>query len=448
MKHAQHWTIIIALILSAVTAITLKTLSGNLEPDSSGLTFIYGVIDIARFVGELFIRALKMIIVPLIVTSVVAGISTLRGVDGFARLGMKTVGFYILSTTLAILLGLSLVNLIAPGLENGQPSELIKEAFTSEAATTGDKFSEKIALAEANSNRSGADLIKNLFRQMFPPNIVEAAANNGQMLGLIVFSVLLALAITKLPDNKGSHISDTFTALNDAVIIITQWIMKTAPLCVYALILPVVYESGGELFLKLGKYFFTVLAALAIHLFIILPALLYFMAGINPLKHFRAMRTTLLTAFSTASSSATLPLTMRSIQENAGVSKKVSSFTVPLGATVNMDGTALYECIAVMFVAQVMGVELSMAAQLGVVVAALLTSVGVAGIPSASLVAIMLILKSSNIPGAETAFVALLAVDRPLDMSRTAVNVFGDSCAAVVVAKSEGESLYPSKSYS
>ncbi len=442
MKKAAHWMILIALVVSAVLAVILKSVSGKLEPESSGFQFIIGFIDIARFVGEIFIRSLKMIIVPLIITSVVAGISTLRGVEGFARLGAKTVGFYTLSTTLAILVGLLLVNTIAPGLENGQPSVVIQEAFSSEASANGEKFSSKIAMASDNSERSGFDLIKNLFRQMFPPNVIEAASNNGQMLGLITFSILLALAITKLPEKQGDHLSLSFTALNEAVIMITQWIMKVAPIGVFALILPVVYESGGELFLKLGKYFLTVLAALALHLFVVLPALLFFMARVNPLDHFRAMRVALLTAFSTASSSATLPLTMRGIQENAGVSKRVSSFTIPLGATVNMDGTALYECVAVIFVAQVMGVELSLAAQFGIVVAALLTSVGVAGIPSASLVAIMLILKSSNIPGAEAAFVALLAVDRPLDMCRTAVNVFGDSCAASVVAKSEGEKLY------
>ena len=442
MKKASHWTILMALVASALLAVIMKSMAGRIAPDSGALQVIDSIIETASFVGELFVRALKMIIVPLIVTSVVAGISTLRGVEGFARLGLKTVGFYTLTTTLAIVVGLVLVNTIAPGLENGEPSAVIQEAFSAEASASGEKFSSKIAMADENSERSGFDLIKNLGRQMFPPNVIEAASNNGQMLGLIVFSILLALAITKLPEQQGDHLALTFTSLNEAVIMITQWIMKVAPIGVFALIMPVVYESGGELFLKLGKYFLTVLLALAVHLFLVLPALLFFVAKVNPLDHFRAMRTALLTAFSTASSSATLPLTMRGIQDNAGVSKRVASFTVPLGATVNMDGTALYECVAVIFVAQVMGVELSVAAQIGIVVAALLTSVGVAGIPSASLVAIMLILKSSNIPGAEAAFVALLAVDRPLDMCRTAVNVFGDSCAASVVAKSEGETLY------
>jgi len=442
MKKLGPWLIIIALIAAAVLAMALKVVTEGLPADSGTRSTIETIVKEIGFLGELFIRALKMIIVPLIVTSVVAGISTLRGVDGFARLGVKTVGFYMLSTTLAILVGLFMVNVIAPGLENGAPSQVIQEAFTKEQEVSGTKFKDKIMMAQENSGRSGGDLIKNLGRQMFPPNIIDAATNNGQMLGVIVFSLLLALAITKLSKKQGDHLALTFTSLNEAVILITKWIMVVAPIGVFGLILPLVYQTGGEIFAKLGKYFLTVLGALALHFFVILPTLLFFMARVNPLDHFRAMRTALLTAFSTASSSATLPLTMRGIQDNAGVSKKVASFTVPLGATVNMDGTALYECVAVIFVAQVMGVDLSIGSQFAIVVAALLTSVGVAGIPSASLVAIMLILKSSGIPGAEAAFVALLAVDRPLDMCRTAVNVFGDSCAASVIAKSEGEELY------
>ena len=183
------------------------------------------------------------------------------------------------------------------------------------------------------------------------------------------------------------------------------------------------------------------LAALVIHLLIVLPLVLKWVAGISPLEHFKNMRPALMLAFSTASSSGTLPVTMRCIEDGAKVPKRVSSFTLPLGATVNMDGTALYECVAVIFVAQVMGVELGLASQFFIVVAALLTSIGVAGVPAASLVAILLILKSSQIPGAENAVVALLAVDRLLDMLRTSVNVFSDSCCAVVVAKSEEKAM-------
>jgi len=249
------------------------------------------------------------------------------------------------------------------------------------------------------------------------------------------------VAITRLPATEMRTIREFFQAACDAMIVLTKWVMALAPVGVFALILPVVFSTGAELFTNLGKYFLTVMVALLIHLLVVLPCILRFVGKVNPWAHFRAMRPALLLAFSTASSSGTLPVTMRCVEEGAGVSKRVTSFTLPLGATVNMDGTALYECVAVMFVAQVMGIELGFGGQFFVVVAALLTSIGVAGIPSASLVAILLILKSSGIPGAETAVVALLSVDRLLDMSRTAVNVFSDTCAAVVIARSEGETL-------
>lgn len=382
-------------------------------------------------------RALKMIIVPLIVTSVVAGIASLQGVQGFARLGMKTVGFYLGSSFLAITLGLVLVNLIRPGMVDGGPNMVIRQAFETNVAQASDAELAKVAEA---GGRSAGDFF-DIFRAMIPENVISAAANNGQMLGVIVFSLLFALAITRLPAGEMRTIREFFQAANDAMIVLTRWVMATAPIGVYALILPVVFETGVDLFVQMGKYFVTVLLALGLHLFVVLPLVLRHVGRVSPWAHLRAMRPAMLLAFSTASSSGTLPVTMRCVQEGAGVSKRVSSFTLPLGATVNMDGTALYECVAVIFVAQVMGVELGWATQFFIVVAALLTSIGVAGIPSASLVAILLILKNSGIPGAEMAVVSLLSVDRLLDMSRTAVNVFSDSCAAVVIAKSEGEKV-------
>jgi len=271
--------------------------------------------------------------------------------------------------------------------------------------------------------------------------VFQAASNNGQLLGMIFFSILFAIAMAKLPVDNMLPLLGSIQAINDVMIRVTQWIMVLAPIGVFGLLLPTVFKSGPDIFISLAKYFMTVALALTIHLFVIMPLVLRYVAKVNPWAHFRAMKMAMLTAFSTASSSATLPETMHCVQKNSGVSKRVSSFTLPLGATVNMDGTALYECVAVMFVAQVMGIELGVAAQFAVVVTALLTSIGVAGIPSASLVAILLILNSSGIPNAEMAVVALLSVDRLLDMSRTAVNVFGDSCAAVCIAKSEGEEL-------
>lgn len=382
-------------------------------------------------------RALKMIIVPLIVTAVVAGITGLKGVEGFGRLGGKTIAFYLTSSFVAILVGLLLVNLIQPGLSNGKPNAEILESFEKTKAKADP---EDIAKVEAASQREGKDFLS-IFSAMIPENIIEAAGDNGQMLGVIVFSILFGIAVTQLPGHMGDNVRDFFEAANEAMIIVTKWIMAVAPIGVYALILPVIHEAGLRLYVLLGKYFFTVLLALLIHFAIILPLALRFIGKVSPMAHFKAMRPALLMAFSTASSSATLPVTMRAVQENAGVSRRVSSFTLPLGSTVNMDGTALYECVAVMFVAQVMGIELGLGSQLFIVIAALLTSVGVAGIPSASLVAILLILKNSGIPNAEVAVVTLLAVDRLLDMSRTAVNVYSDTCAAVIVGRSEGEVL-------
>ena len=434
-RIATHWQILIALVLASVTALTLRALFGGADETSSGGKLVLGALESCQFVGNLFMRALKMIIVPLIVTAVVSGITGMKGVQGFGRLGLKTMAFYLTSSLAAIIVGLLLVNLIQPGLVNGKPNEAILAAFEENKAKTDPA---DIAKVEAASQREGKDFLS-LFEAMLPENVVFAASENGQLLGVIVFSILFAIATTQLPGAMGENVRDFFIAANEAMIIVTTWIMAVAPIGVYALILPVIYEAGLDIFLQLGKYFFTVLLALSVHFAIILPLALKFIGKVDPIAHFKAVRPALLVAFSTSSSFATLPVTMRAIQENAGVSKRIASFTLPLGSTINMNGTALYECVAVIFVAQVMGIHLGLGAQFFIVVAALLTSIGVAGIPSASLVAILLILKNSGIPNAEVAVVTLLAVDRLLDMSRTAVNVYSDCCAAVIIGHSEGE---------
>jgi proton glutamate symport protein len=434
-RLAPHWQILIALGLATATALALRGLFGSADESSAGAKLVAGALATCRFVGDLFMRGLKMIIVPLIVTAVVSGITGMKGVKGFGRLGLKTMGFYLTSSLFAIIVGLLLVNIIQPGLIDGKPNEAIRTAFEETKANAN---AEDLAKVDEASKRGGKDALS-IFTAMIPENVIHAASDNGQLLGVIVFSILFAIAATQIPGDMGNNVRDFFVATNEAMIIVTRWIMSVAPIGVYALILPVIYEAGLDLFAQLAKYFFTVIFALIVHFAIILPLALKYIGKVSPLAHFRAMRPALLLAFSTASSSATLPITMRAVQDNAGVSKRVSSFTLPLGATVNMDGTALYECVAVIFVAQVMGIELGLGSQFFIVIAALLTSIGVAGIPSASLVAILLILKNSGIPNAELAVVTLLAVDRLLDMSRTAVNVFSDSCAAVIIGRSEGE---------
>jgi DAACS family dicarboxylate/amino acid:cation (Na+ or H+) symporter len=429
--------ILAALLLSTVTALVLRSLAAGAHEESQLMRFIGGSLAFCGFIGDLFMRALKMLIVPLIVTSVISGIASLQGVQGFGRLGGKTAAFFLGTSMLSILLGLALVNTIRPGLTDGAPNMVIREAFEQSAATAGEQVVESVATA---GGRKAGDFL-GVFRAMFPENVISAATDNGQMLGVIVFSILFAVAITRLPGNEMRTIREFFQAACDAMVVLTKWVMALAPIGVFALILPVVFSAGVELFTNLGKYFATVLLGLLIHLLVVLPCVLWFSCRVNPWVHMRTMRPALLLAFSTASSASTLPVTLRCVEEGSGVSKRVSSFTVPLGATVNMNGTALYECVAVIFVAQVMGAQLGLAGQFFVVIAALFTSIGVAGIPSASLVAILLILKSSGVPGAEMAVIALLSVDRLLDMTRTAVNIYSDSCAAVCIAKSEGEKL-------
>lgn len=434
-RLALHWQILAALALATATGVVFRAMFGGTAPEG---TFVAGALETSGFIGDLFMQALKMIIVPLIVTSVISGIASLQGVKGFGRLGGKTFAFYAASSLVAVVTGLVLVNLIQPGLVDGRPNEVIRAAFESKAAEAS---AEDRATVAAAAGREARDFLGTI-RMMVPPNVFAAATDNGQMLGVIVFSLLFAIAITRLPADEMRTLREFFQAGNDVMITVTRWIMAVSPIGVYALMFPVIFENGPKVFAEMGKYFGTVTTALSIHFFVTMPLVLKFVARVNPLDHFRAMRDALLLAFSTASSSGTLPVTMRCVQDQAGVSKRTASFTLPLGATVNMDGTALYECVAVVFVAQVMGVTMGFGEQFVVVVAALLTSIGVAGVPSASLVAILLILKNSNVPNAETAVVALLAVDRLLDMARTAVNVFGDSCAAVTIARSEGEELF------
>jgi Na+/H+-dicarboxylate symporter len=282
----------------------------------------------------------------------------------------------------------------------------------------------------------GASDIAEVLLRMVPPNIVTAAAN-GQMLGLIFFSLIFGFFVSRLQGSPAQVHKDFWQGLLDIMMMMTNLIMKFAPIGVYALVTKVILISGVEAFEPLALFFATVILALAAHLLLVLPGILRFLARVSPAKHFKAMLPALLTAFSTSSSSATLPITMDCVENRAGVSNQVAGFTLPLGATINMDGTALYECVAAMFIAQAYGISLDVSTQFTIVLVALLTSIGVAGIPSASLVAITIILSAIGLP--LEAIGLILVVDRVLDMCRTSVNVFSDSCAAVTIARLEGE---------
>lgn len=411
---ALHWQILIALFFAVLTGLLL-------EPTSS----IFGVsfLSVLVFFGTLFLNALKMLIVPLVMASIITGMMSLSG-DTLGRLGTKTVLYYATTSLVAILIGLFFVNLLQPGIVDGEPARQIIGL----SADTEDVLSKV-------GDKGAADIAEVLLR-MIPPNIVTAAAN-GQMLGLIFFSLIFGFFVSKLGGSPAQVHKDFWQGLLNIMMMITELVMKFAPLGVYALVAKVIMISGVEAFEPLALFFVTVLLALATHLLLFLPAVLRFLAHVSPAKHFKVMLPALLTAFSTSSSSATLPITMDCVENKAGVSNQVSGFTLPLGATINMDGTALYECVAAIFIAQAYGLSLDITTQFTIVLVALLTSIGVAGIPSASLVAITIILAAIGLP--LEAIGLILVVDRVLDMARTAVNVFSDTCAAVTIARLEGE---------
>ncbi|MEW6645641.1 MAG: dicarboxylate/amino acid:cation symporter [Pseudomonadota bacterium] len=410
-----HWQILIALLF----ALPAGLLSGR-DGGLFGVTF-YAVFD---FVGTLFLNALKMLIVPLIMASIISGIAGIGSSSALGRLGGRTLLYYLSTSLLAILVGLLLVNLIAPGIVNGEPAQ------------------QRLGLAVDNHDvldkvsGHGAGDVVGVFLRMVPVNIVAAAAD-GQMLGLIFFSLLYGYFMTRIGTAYAEVQYNFWHGVFKVMMLITEWVIRFAPFGVFALVARVVADTGFAAFAPLAWFFLTVLSALAVHFFVVLPLLLRLIGRVHPWRHYKAMAPALLTAFSTASSSATLPLTLECVEKNAGVSNRTSSFVLPLGATVNMDGTALYECVAAMFIAQAYGLELGFAVQFTIVTLALLTSIGVAGVPAASLVAIAIILGSIGLPLEGIALI--LAVDRILDMCRTAVNVYSDSCGAVIIARLEGE---------
>ena len=415
LQWPLHWQILIAIVLAAVV--------GTLAGDSAGIGDMtwYAVFD---FLGTMFINALKMLIVPLISSSIIVGVAGIGSSGDLGKLGGKTLLFYAMTTFLAIIVGLILVNLFSPGLVNGVPAReiLALEANTADLmARVGDK---------------GAGDVVQIFLRMVPPNIVKAAAE-GQMLGIIFFCLLFGYFMTRLDRSLSEPLFSFWSAVFQVMMKMTEWVMKFAPIGVFGLVARVVAKTGFDAARPLLVFAFVVVLALAVHVLVTLPALLRWVGRVSPLATLRTMFPAMLTAFSTASSSATLPITMECVERDAGVSNRISSFVLPLGATVNMNGTALYECVAAMFIAQAYGLELGIGVQFSIVVIALVTSIGVAGIPSASLVAIAIILAAVGLP--VEAIAVLFVFDRVLDMARTSVNVLGDASCAVIVARLEGE---------
>lgn len=408
MKLKLHWQVFIAMAAGTVFALLLGESALIVEP-----------------LGTLFMRLLKMVIVPLVIFSITSGVANLGSSRSLGRIGLKTFGYYFLTSISAIIVGLTLTNLIRPG--DGVTLSTSQAAFDPSTLSTP----------------SGP---LDILVRMIPENPV-AAMVNGDILSVIFWSIIFGSTLINLPEEPRNTLVNFFNAGFEAMMFLTRGIIKLLPLGVFGLITKAVATTGFDLFKAVGLYVVTIFSGLTIHLFVVLPIIFFLFTRINPIKHFKAISPAMATAFSTSSSGATLPVTMECVEKNAGVSNRNTSFVVPLGATINMDGTALYECAGVLFIAQALGFELGIAQQFIIVITAFLASVGAAAIPSAGLVMIFIVLDAVGLgdhPGAAMIVGTMLAVDRPLDMFRTMVNVTSDSIGAVVVAKSEGETnLYP-----
>jgi proton glutamate symport protein len=410
-------------VLPILGAMLLGGLAGwLLGPDAAiGDVKLLPVFDL---VGTLFINMLKMLIVPLILASVITGVAALGSGPDLGRLGGKTLAFYVITTLIAVLIALMLVNLVQPGIKDGTPVRDML-ALTADAQSVTDGVKQR---AETS--------VLDTIRGIVPANIVEAAANT-KLLALVFFSVLFGFFLARIDQPFRSSVFDFWQGIFQIMMRMTGFVMRVAPIGVFALIAKVVAVSGlkgaGPLLLFAG----CVLAGLLIYAFVALPILIASVARVNPWRLFPAMAPALLTAFSTASSSATLPLSLQCLEQRAKISERIAGFVMPLGASVNHAGSALYECAAAMFIAQAYGLDLSFNTQFTVVILALITSMGIAGIPAASLVGIAIILAAVGLPA--EAIGVLLVFDRVLDMARTTVNVLADAACAVIIARLEGE---------
>lgn len=399
LKIKLHWQILIALVLAV--------LFGYYLPQGTKFT---------AWMGDIFLTSLKMVIVPLILSSIISGVTSMGGGKGLGRLGGKTMLYYLSTSTFAILTGLLLVNIIKPGVG-------VEMGFTQSVEGLADK----------------AGSVNDILMRIVPSNIFKSMVD-GDILPIIFFAIIFGVFISKVKSKYNEALTTFFEAVFEVMMKMTMFIIKFTPLGVFGIVSREVVRNSDQLANLAGSmaiYMLTVTLALAIHAFVTLPLIVRYVARAKPYKHLNNMITPLLTAFSTASSSATLPLTMEAVEHKSGVSNKITSFTLPLGATVNMDGTALYECVAAMFIAQVYGIDLSFLEQLLIVVTALLASIGAAGIPMAGLVMLTIILTAAGLPLEGIGLI--LAVDLPLDMARTSVNVWSDSCGAVTIARSEKE---------
>ena len=413
-----HTQITIALILGLVAGLAANLL---------GLDPVTDVLVAIEPVGTAWIRLITMVVIPLVFASLIVGTASLGDITKLGRIGGKTMVYYLATTAVAVSIGLLVSNVIQPG------SGMSEAALEGLRATYGSESASRVDMALQKPGR--VDVLLNII----PRNPVQAMAS-GDMLPIIFFAIFFGAAVSVLPTDKREPLVRFFDGVNEAAMVMIDWIMKLAPIAVFVLIAAVIARFGLDIIGSLGVYSVTVILGLLIHVGVTYALILRYMAGWRPLDFLRRIRDPQLIAFSTSSSNATLPLTMETAEDQLGVSKEVSSFVLPLGATINMDGTALYQAVATMFIAQVLVGDISFTAQLMIVLTATLASIGAAGVPSAGIIILVVVLEQALAgtgvdPAAGIALV--LGVDRILDMCRTAVNVTGDLTASVVIDGSE-----------
>ena len=409
------------------------------------LGLIYGILSIqlgwspeftAKYIkpfGTIFVNSLKMIAVPLVLASLIVGIANLGDVSKLSRMGGKTIGVYLATTTIAIAIGLVCVNIIQPGKKLPESTrENLMALYSADVASRENVAAE---VKEAGPLQPLVDVI--------PQNVFESFSDNGRMLQVVFVALIIGVALLQIPRKKGQVVIDFFDGLNDVIIKIVEFIMILAPYGVFALIAALIVELGGsdpdkafELLYALLWYSITVLIGLALMMLAVYPLIFKLFTKVKYQTFFRAMRPAQLLAFSTSSSAATLPVTMEVVEKDLKVSEEVASFVLPLGATINMDGTSLYQGVAAVFIAQALGLGLSIGDQLMIVLTAVLASIGTAAVPGAGVVMLVIVLEAIGIPTAGIALI--LAPDRILDMCRTVVNITGDASVAMVVAGTEG----------
>mgnify|MGYP003614689995 FL=1 len=413
-KLALHWQILLGMVFGVLFAFIL-------------IQFTWGkdiIVDWVKPFGTIFINLLKLIAVPLILASLIKGISDLKDISKLSKMGGRTIGLYILTTVIAVSIGLVIVNIIKPGSYISEQTRT--ELVSSYTADANSKIEAANKQSEVGPLQSLIDIV--------PDNIIKASADNGNMLQVIFFAVIFGIAMILLPEDKSKPVKDFFDSFNEIILKMIDIIMLFSPIGVFALLAAIVAESPSlDLFKALGMYGLTVIIGLILvmsfYLFLVKvfakKSPKFFINGISPAQ---------LLAFSTSSSAATLPVTMERTVDNLGVDDEVASFVLPIGATINMDGTSLYQAVAAVFIAQSFGMDLSLATQLGIIVTATLASIGSAAVPGAGMVMLVIVLAQAGIP--EAGLALIFAIDRPLDMCRTTVNVTGDAAVSMIVAKS------------